>query len=147
VRLKLEIIQILKEDYMISWKTEDEKFYTVTSEASDLVLLERELIETITKFIKLNLFKSESIEFYSDATNGSFFINELNENQERVEESKTVHFCALKLWEDYDDSNEFDFDMKSTLQNSIENLKSEKKISIPFKIVLRDELGDEEVIY
>lgn len=132
---------------MISWKTEDEKFYTVTSEASDLVLLERELIETITKFIKLNLFKSESIEFYSDATNGSFFINELNENQERVEESKTVHFCALKLWEDYDDSNEFDFDMKSTLQNSIENLKSEKKISIPFKIVLRDELGDEEVIY
>ncbi|MBN8652637.1 MAG: hypothetical protein J0L67_14490 [Cytophagales bacterium] len=145
--MKLEIIQILKEDYMISWKTEDEKFYTVTSEASDLVLLERELIETITKFIKLNLFKSESIEFYSDATNGSFFINELNENQERVEESKTVHFCALKLWEDYDDSNEFDFDMKSTLQNSIENLKSEKKISIPFKIVLRDELGDEEVIY
>ncbi len=132
---------------MISWKTEDEKFYTVTSEASDLVLLERELIETITTFIKLNLFKSESIEFYSDATNGSFFINELDENQERVEESKTVHFCALKLWEDYDDSNEFDFDMKSTLQNSIENLKSEKKVSMPFKIVLRDELGGDEVIY
>lgn len=132
---------------MINLETEDGEFYSVISEASDLDFLENELTETIIKFIELNLFNSELIEFYSDATNGSFFIYELDENQERIETSKTVHFCALKLWEDYNDSNEFDIDMKNSLQNSLDKIIEEKKVSIPFKIMLRDELGDEEMIY
>lgn len=70
------------------------------------------------------------------------FINELNRNNERIDESKTVHFCALKIWEDYIESSEFDSDMKSALNKSLKNLASEN-IRIPFKIVLRDEGGIE----
>ena len=131
---------------MINWKTTDEEFYTVVSDASDLIVLEEELTETIAKIIELNLFKSEFIEIYSDSTNGSFFFNELDENQETTEDSKTVHFCALKLWEDYEDSNEFDFDMKNALENSIEKVITELELKLPYKIILRDELGDEEEI-
>ena len=131
---------------MINWKTTDEEFYTVVSDASDLIVLEEELTETIAKIIELNLFKSEFIEIYSDSTNGSFFFNELDENQETIEDSKTVHFCALKLWEDYEDSNEFDFDMKNALENSIEKVITELELKLPYKIILRDELGDEEEI-
>lgn len=131
---------------MINWETKDEEFYSVISEASDLDLLENELNETIIKLIELHIFKSEWIEFFSDATNGSFFIYELDKNNERPESSKTVHFCALKLWEGYDDSNEFDLDMKNALHHALDKIISGKKVLIPFKIVLRDELGDEEVI-
>ena len=131
---------------MINWKTTDEEFYTVVSDASDLIVLEEELTETIAKIIELNLFKSEFIEIYSDSTNGSFFFNELDENQETTEDSKTVHFCALKLWEDYEDSNEFDFDMMNALENSIEKVITELELKLPYKIILRDELGDEEEI-
>lgn len=120
-------------------------FFTVNSEATDLIYLERELTETIATIIELKLFKSEFVEFYSDATNGSFFVNELDEDKERIDDSNTVHFCALKIWENYDDSNEFDSDMKTTLYDSIENLKKDK-INIPFRIILRDQLGDEEEI-
>lgn len=131
---------------MINLETEDGVFYSFKSEKNDLDLLENELTEIIIKFIDLSIFKSEWIEFFSDATNGSFFIYELDENNERTESSKTVHFWALKLWEGYDDSNEFDFDMKNALHHALDKIKWEKKVSIPFKIVLRDELGDEEVI-
>ena len=122
---------------MINWEKTSEDFFTVNSEASDLAHLENELTETIAKIIELNLFKRNFVEFYSDATNGSFFVNELDENKERTDDSKTVHFCALKLWEDYENSNEFDSDLKATLYNSIENLTN-RKIKIPFRIVLRD---------
>ncbi len=130
---------------MINWATENEEFFTVVSEANDLEQLENELTETLVKIIELNLFKSTLVEFYSDATNGSFFVNELDENKERIDDSKTVHFCALKIWENYEDSNEFDSDMKNALYNSLANL-ARKKMKTPFRIVLRDELGDEEEI-
>jgi hypothetical protein len=128
---------------MINWEKDNEDFFTVNSEATDLIHLENELTETIARIIELNLFKNDFVEFYSDATNGSFFVNELDENKERTDDSKTVHFCALKIWEDYEDSNVFDTDLKTTLYNSIENLTN-RKIEIPFRIILRDELGDEE---
>lgn len=96
---------------MINWESDNEGFYTVVSDAINLVQLENELAETIIKIMELKLFSKEFLEFYSDATNGSFFIHELDNNKERTADSKTVHFCALKLWEDYDDSNEFDSDM------------------------------------
>jgi len=130
---------------MVNWEADDERAFTVISEANDMVQLENELTETIARIIKLNLFKREFVEFYSDATNGSFVINELDENKEPTNGSKMVHFCALKIWEDYEDSNEFDSDMKNALFSSIENL-AKKEIEIPFKIVLRDELGYEEEI-
>ena len=128
---------------MINWEKDKEDFFTVNSEATDLINLENELTETIARIIELNLFNNDFVEFYSDATNGSFFINELDENKERTDDSKTVHFCVLKICEDYEDSNEFDSDLKTTLYNSIENLTN-RKIEIPFRIILRDELGDEE---
>jgi hypothetical protein len=128
---------------MINWGKDNEDFFTVNSEATDLIHLENELTETIARIIELNLFKNDFVEFYSDATNGSFFVNELDENKERTDDSKTVHFCALKIWEDYEDSNAFDSDLKTTLYNSIENLTN-RKIEIPFRIILRDEIGDEE---
>ncbi|MBX2985684.1 MAG: hypothetical protein LC109_07000 [Bacteroidia bacterium] len=131
--------------YMINWEQDNEDFFTVNSEANDLIHLENELTETIARIIELQLFRKDFVEFYSDATNGSFFVNELDENKERTDNSKTVHFCALKICEDYEDSNEFDSDMKATLHNSIENL-TKRKIEIPFRIILRDELGDEEEI-
>ena len=130
---------------MINWETVNEDIIIVTSEATGLNHLENELTETIAKIIELKLFNREFVEFYLDATNGSYFIYELDENRERTDDSKTVHFCALKIWEDYDDSNEFNFDMKSALHKSIENLKN-RKIEISFKIILIDELGDEEEI-
>ncbi|MCO5234261.1 MAG: hypothetical protein M9888_11060 [Chitinophagales bacterium] len=134
-----------KMEHMIKLELTNEDFFTVNSEATDLIYLENELTETIAKIIELKLFRSEFVEFYLDATNGSFFVNELDENKERTDDSKTVHFCALKIWEDYEDSYEFDSDMKTTLYNSIEILKK-NKINIPFRIILRDELGDEEEI-
>lgn len=134
-----------KMEHMIKFETTNEGFFTVNSKATDLIHLENELTETIAKIIELKLFSSEFVEFYSDATNGSFFVNELDENKEPTDDSKTVHFCALKIWENYEDSNEFDSDMKTTLYKSIENLKK-NKINIPFRIILRDELGDEEEI-
>lgn len=127
---------------MILWESDNEDFFTVNSVASNLVQLENELTETIAKIIELGIFNNDYVEFYSDATNGSFFINELNHNKERIDESKTVHFCALKIWEDYNDSNEFDSDMKTALNHSLKKLASEN-IRIPFKIVLRDEGGNE----
>ncbi|MCA6367107.1 MAG: hypothetical protein IM631_02055 [Cytophagales bacterium] len=130
---------------MINWETDNEDIIIVTSEATDLIHLENELTETIAKIIELKLFRRKFVEFYLDATNGSFFVYELDENKERTDDSKTVHFCALKIWEDYEDSNEFNSDMKTTLYKSIENLKN-GKIEISFKIILIDELGDEEEI-
>jgi len=130
---------------MINWETVNEDIITVTSEATELIHLENELTEAIAKIIELKLFHRKFVEFYLDATNGSYFIYELNENRERADDSMTVHFCALKMCEDYDDSNEFNFDMKSALHKSIENLKN-RKIEISFKIILIDELGDEEEI-
>ncbi len=127
---------------MINFEIENDTFYTYISEASDLTHLEKELTETIAKIIELDLFQSEFVEFYLDATNGSFFVNELDENKETFEDSRTVHFCALQIWENYEDSNQFDSDMKATLYNSIEHL-SKYYIQIPFKIILRDELGGE----
>lgn len=135
-------VQQNKLKHSINWKKDKEDFFTVKSEATDLIYLENELTETIAKIIELKLFKKRFVEFYLDGTNGSFFINELNDNKERTDDSKTVHFCALKIWEDYEDSNEFDSDMKTALYNSIENLEK-RKIEIPFRIILRDELGDE----
>ena len=111
---------------MINWETVNEDIITVTSEATELIHLENELTETIAKIIELKLFHRKFVEFYLDATNGSYFIYELNENRERTDDSMTVHFCALKIWEDYDDSNEFNFDMKTALHKSIENLKNRK---------------------
>src|SRR5574343_1476556 len=104
---------------MILWESDNEDFFTVNSVASNLVQLENELTETIAKIIELGIFNNDYVEFYSDATNGSFFINELNHNKERIDESKTVHFCALKIWEDYNDSNEFDSNMKTALNHSL----------------------------
>ncbi len=130
---------------MINWETVNEDIITVTSEATELIHLENELTEAIAKIIELKLFHRKFVEFYLDATNGSYFIYELNENRERTDDSKTVHFCALKIWEDYEDSDDFNFDMKTALHKSIENLKN-RKIEIPFNIILIDELGDEEEI-
>ena len=130
---------------MINWEKENEDFFNVISEATDLIHLENELTETIERIIELNLFEKDFVEFYSDATNGSFFVNELDENKERTDDSKTVHFCALKIWEDYDDSIVFDSDMKAALHNSIENL-TKRGIKIPFRIILRDEQGVEKEI-
>ena len=117
----------------------------VVSDANDLIELESELTETIARIIDLNLFLGPGVQFYSDATNGSFFISELDENNEQTADSKTVHFCALKIWEEYDNAYDFDFDMKNVLYNSIETL-TRRKIRIPFRVILRDELGDEEEI-
>ena len=136
----------LKINSMINWQKEDDGYFRVVSEASDLVTLENELTETIVKILELRLFKKKFVEFYSDATNGSFFINELDENKERTDNSKTVHFCALKIWEDYENANEFDSDIKATLYSSIEKLRTRKKVKMLFKIIVRDELGDEEEI-
>lgn len=61
---------------MINWETDNEDFFTVNSEAADLIHLENELTETIAKIIELKLFSSGFVEFFLDATNGSFFVNE-----------------------------------------------------------------------
>jgi hypothetical protein len=78
-----------KMEHMIKLELTNEDFFTVNSEATDLIYLENELTETIAKIIELKLFRSEFVEFYLDATNGSFFVNELDENKERTDDSKT----------------------------------------------------------
>ena len=110
---------------MINWEKENDEFYTVIAEAENLTTLEQELTETITKIIELQLFSSSKIvEFYLDATNGSYFIYEVENNGDRIDESITVHFCALKIWENYTNSLDFETEMIKTLENSVATLKS-----------------------
>lgn len=126
---------------MINWEKENDEFYTVIAEAENLTTLEQELTETITKIIELQLFiSSKIVEFYLDATNGSYFIYEVENNGDRIDESITVHFCALKIWEDYTNSLDFETDMIKTLENSVAMLKSHN-ILLPFPAVIRDEMG------
>lgn len=132
---------------MINWEKENDEFYTVIAEAENLTTLEQELIETITKIIELRLFSSSKIvEFYLDATNGSYFIYEVENNGDRIDESITVHFCALKIWEDYTNSLDFETDMIKTLENSVATLKSHN-ILLPFPAVIRDEMNHTRELY
>lgn len=132
---------------MINWEKENDEFYTVIAEAENLTTLEQELTETITKIIELQLFSSSKIvEFYLDATNGSYFIYEVENNGDRIDESITVHFCALKIWEDYTNSLDFETDMIKTLENSVATLKSHN-ILLPFPAVIRDEMNHTRELY
>jgi hypothetical protein len=49
---------------MINWEKDNEDFFTVNSEATDLINLENELTETIARIIELNLFNNDFVEFY-----------------------------------------------------------------------------------
>lgn len=130
---------------MISLCKENEEFYSVFSKANSVSELVIELTDTIKQILELQLFKNHNLEFYLDGTNGSYFIYEVENDGERIDESITVHFCALEIWENYTDTNEFDADMLNSLKLAFESILTEK-ISIPFRIIVRDELDNTYVL-
>lgn len=130
----------------MEFESDDNLLHTLIIDSIDLDEIKNWTVQAILKAKDDKIINSEWVEIYLDGTNACVFFQDLDANKETLDDSKILHLFLGELMDYFEDSNQFNHEIEIMLVKSLNHLKSNLNINLPFKFILRADLGNEKLL-